>query len=588
MSQLSRPVLEQNASPRFDATRRAEFTSMKFYVSPAGRGLSALRTRYTTPLLVLMGMVAVILLISCANVANLLLARGAARAREFAVRTAIGASRWQLVRQSLAESAILAVAGTLGGGVFATWAIRVLVAMLERGPGNGPSAVELDLSPDLRLLVFATGICAITVLLFGLAPAWRSTNVDPQSAMKSGGRGTSEGHRFRIGKSLVVAQTALALILVVCAGLLVTTFRNVATKPMGFDPENVLFARLDFSRASVPRSQERAALVGLRTRLATMPGVQAVSAADLTPVSGSSWNDAVTAEGGRRWTSLSDRLAWFNKVDSGYFAALRTRLIAGRDFGAADGPATSKVAIVNEAMAHHFFGNQSPIGRVFYTEDMGQRGDRTTIIGVVENARYQSMRDPEEPVIYLTYLQDAPAERAPSQLVIRAASTSAAIAGVKSLAASIDPRISLTFVQFTDQIAQAVQRERMLAMLSGFFGTLALVLAMVGLYGVMAYTVARRRVEMGIRIALGAARGRVLRLVLGDVGRLLAIGIVLGSAGAFALVRLLRSLLYGIEAYDPGTLVAAIALLAAAGLVAGAIPARRAAALQPVEALRED
>jgi ABC-type antimicrobial peptide transport system permease subunit len=267
---------------------------------------------------------------------------------------------------------------------------------------------------------------------------------------------------------------------------------------------------------------------------------------------------------------------------------MKTRLIAGRDFGPSDRPTTGKVAVVNEAMARHFFGTQSPIGRVFYTEDMGQRGDRTTIIGVVENARYQSMREAEEPVIYLTYLQDAPADRAPSQLVIRAASTSAAAAGVKSLAASIDPKISLTFVQFTDQIAQAVQRERMLALLSGFFGVLALVLAMVGWYGVMAYTVARRRVEMGIRIALGAARGRVLGLVLGDVGKLLGIGIVLGSVGAFALVRLLRSLLYGIDAYDPATLVAAIALLVAAGLVAGAIPARRAASLQPVEALRED
>jgi predicted permease len=589
LDQLSRPILEATVPPRYDAQSRAGYMSQRLGVAPAVTGLSSLRRQYSQALLVLMTMVGVILLISCANVANLLLARGAARQREFAVRVAIGAGRWRLVRQSLVESAVLAVAGTAAGLVFAAWASRLLVGMLGTQAGSRAASVTLDLSLDARLLAFSAIVCAVTVLLFGLAPAWRSTKVDPQSAMKSGGRGTIEGHsRFRFGKALVVAQTALALVLVVGAALLVTTFRKITTAPMGFDPDGVLFARVSFGGTSIAPPNRSQALAEIRRRIAQVPGVQVVSAAELTPVGGSSWNDVVMIEGGENSPNVRDRLSWFNQVDSGYFAAMKTRLVAGRDFGPDDTPTSPRVAVVNEAMAKQFFKDASPIGRVFYTEDMGRRGDRVTIIGVVENSRYRSIREEAPPIIYTTYLQEPAATRGGNLLVIRAASIPAAIEGIKSITRSFDPRLGLSFTRFSDQVARAVRTERMLAILSGVFGALALALAMIGLYGVMAYTVARRRVEIGIRVALGAGRGRVVRMILGDVGVLVGTGIVTGGAAALASVRLLGSLLYGVEPRDPVLMLGAALGLVGVAMLAGAIPARRAAALQPLEALRED
>jgi ABC-type antimicrobial peptide transport system permease subunit len=266
---------------------------------------------------------------------------------------------------------------------------------------------------------------------------------------------------------------------------------------------------------------------------------------------------------------------------------MRTRLIAGRDFGAQDTPASPKVAVVSEAMAKHFFPGTSPIGKVYYTEDMGVRGDRVTIVGVVENSRYLSMREDPQAVIYRTYRQDTAGTFA-TQLVVRAASVPAAIAGIKSRSSSLDPKITLRFTSFAEQLARSVRRERMLAILSGFFGALALVLAMIGLYGVMAYTVARRRVEIGIRIALGAVKGRVIRMILGDVGVLVGAGIVIGSLVTLAAVRVVASMLYGIDPQDPWILGGAALLLGVAAVTAGAVPALRAASLQPVQALRED
>jgi predicted permease len=584
LRQVSRAVFEAGASPRFDAERRAEFTSRRIGVAPAGKGLSEVRDQYSRALLVLMGMVALILMISCANVANLMLARGAARGREMAIRMAIGASRWRLIRQGLAEGIVLAVAGVVAGSAFAVWASRGLVSLLSGARGE----VALDLSPDFRVMAFTAAVGVVTVLLFGLAPALRASSVDPQAAMKSGGRGASDGPgRFRAGKLLVVAQSALALILAVGAGLLASTFRHLTTVDPGFEAEGVLIARISFARTSIPDGQRGAWLQRIRDQLAAVPGVHSISAAEITPVSGSAWNDQIAVEGTAPALTGFDRISWFNQVDSGYFATMRTRLIAGRDFGAQDTPATPKVAIVNEAMAKHFFGDASPIGRVYYTENMGMRGERTTIIGVVENTRYRSIREEPEPIVYTTYRQDR-AAGAGSQLVLRASSIPQAIAGLKAITQGLDPRIELTLQPLETQISRSLQRERMLALLSGFFGTLALVLAMVGLYGVMAYTVARRRVEIGIRIALGAVRGRVIRLVVGDAVMLVGAGVAVGLAVTFVTARVLGSLLYGVEARDPWMMIGGAAVLGASAVLAATLPAGRAASLHPVEALRED
>jgi predicted permease len=584
LRQVSRAVFEPNASPRLDASRRAEFASRKIGVTPAGRGMSEIRDQYSRALVVLMGMVALVLLISCANVANLMLARGAARGREMAIRMAIGASRWRLVRQALVEAIILAIAGTSIGVLFSVWASRLLVAMF----GAAGETVTLDLSPDVRVFGFAAAACLLTVILFGLAPALRASNADPQSAMKAGGRGSDAPGRFRIGKSLVVAQSALALILLVGAGLLVSTFRHLTTADPGFEANGVLIARVGFGRTDIPAAQRPEYLRRIRERLAAVPGVESISAAELTPVSGSTWNESITIEGRAPFADFRDREAWFNTVDSGYFRTMRTRMIAGRDFSSRDTPTAPKVAIVNEAFAKHFFPGVSAVGRAYYTEDMGRRGDRVTIVGVVENTRYRSIREDARRLVFLTSLQGPPGSAASEQLVIRTASTPVAIGALRAIAREADPRISLTMRPLSDQIARSLRRERMLALLSGFFGVLALTLAMVGLYGVMAYTVARRRVEIGIRIALGAVRGRVVRLVLGDAIALVAAGIAIGAAVTFVTVRVLGSLLYGVEARDPWTLVASALLLAASAVVAAALPAGRAASLPPVEALRED
>ena len=579
---LSRPVLEAAMPAHYPPQRRAEFAAQKLSVRPVYHGLSEVRDRYAKALKILMGMVAVILLIACANVANLSLARGAARARELAVRIAIGASRGRVMRQLLTEAVLVAGAGTLAGIAIATWATRLLVGMMS----TARSQVLLDLTPDPSVLAFAAAACVTTVMLFGLLPAWKATRVDPQLSMKAGGRGTAEGHnRFRIGKALVVAQGALAFVLVVGAALLGTTFMRLTTSNLGFDPEGVLVTRVRLP-ASTPESARMALVDRMRSQIQTVPGVQAVSTVDIVPMSGSSWNDEVVIEGDAA-TGQKPAVVWFNAAGVGYFRTIRSRIISGREFEAGDTPASQKVALVNETAVRTLFKGASPIGRAFQVVFNGKRGDRTTIVGVVEDSPYESLRSEASPLIYLAE-QQAPAGGS-VQFVVRAgAAIPTAVNAIKGIANAIDPEILLMFTRLEDQLSQSVQRERALALLSGFFGALALMLAMTGLYGVFAYTVARRRVEIGIRVALGAAAGRIMRLVLADVALLIVCGIAIGGAIAYAGATVLQSLLYGVEPRDLVVFGGSAILLGAVGFLAGAIPARRAAALQPVEALRED
>jgi len=580
----SRPVMEAAVPANWTPKSMAEFQTRKLGLLPAFNGLSAVRSQYSAALKILMGMVALILLIACANVANLSLARGAARARELAVRIAIGASRARVIRQLLTEATLVAAAGTLIGIVIASWATRFLVGML----GTSSSQVMLDLSLDGKVLAFAAATCIATVLLFALLPALRATRVDPQLAMKAGGRGTAEGYnRFRTGKALVIAQSALAFVLVVGAGLLVTTFARLTSSRIGFEPDGVLVAHLRLHGASVPAAQRAGVYDRIERQIAAIPGVQSVGSVEITPVSGSSWNDDVVIEGDPV-TEQKPVTPWFNEAGPGYFRTMRTQLIAGRDFGPEDTPTSPKVAIVNEALVKQVFKGASPIGRAYHTQFNGKNGERTTIIGVVESSRYQSVREKPQPVIYTTFRQEAQrGENA--QFVIRAGAAAPAVIGaVKSITAAAGPDILLEFTRLDDQISESLQREKALALLSGFFGALALLLAMMGLYGVLAYTLARRRVEIGIRIALGAARSRVMRLVLGDVAILVGAGIVLGGAIAYAGARVLGSLLYGVEPRDPVTLAGSAVLLGALAFLSAAIPARRAASLEPVDALRED
>ncbi|MEP6729358.1 MAG: ABC transporter permease [bacterium] len=584
LATVSRSVLEASASPGPDNNDR--FVSRRLLVRPAANGLSFLRLEYSPALFALMGMVGLVLLISCANVANLLLARGMARSRETAIRIAIGASRSRLIRQNLAEGVVLAAMGAALGVGIAQWGSRVLVALL--GNGDPVRTVSLDLSLDLRVLAFTLAVGVATVMICALIPAWRATRVDPQSAMKSGGRGTIDGQsRFGVVKALVVGQCALALILVVAAALLVGSFTRLLALDPGFRAEGVLVASVDMSRLKA----EPAAYLSMQQRLLrelrAQPETRDASLSSFTPVSGTYWNEDVVADGDDA-TDTRDRRAWFNQVSDGYFATMGTRLISGRDFGSTDRLGASPVAIVNRATAKRYFGKQSPIGRVIRLIEHNKPGPAITIVGLVEDTKYGQLREEQRSLVYLATSQDSVTSKTATYEVRVAQSPSATIARVKAVAEQLDQRYSLRFTALSDQLANSLQRERMLAALSAFFGTLALLLAMLGLYGVMSYMVARRRVEIGIRVALGAARSRIVRLVLGDVFRMMALGIAIGGVGAFALSRLLNAFLFGLTPNDPRTMIAAVAVLSIAALAAGAIPARRAAIMEPVDALRED
>ncbi|MFN8582102.1 MAG: FtsX-like permease family protein [Gemmatimonadaceae bacterium] len=440
---------------------------------------------------------------------------------------------------------------------------------------------------NLRLLGFATFAATATVLLFGVAPAWRATRVDAQSAMKAQGRGLLEGQsRWTVGKGLVVVQVALSLMLLVGAGLFLRTFRQLAHVNPGFEPAPVLLVDVDLRKTTKEDEGLRELRRLLFERVRAVPGVLAASTVDITPVSGSSWNEELTVDGYAPKND-QDAVTWFNEISDGFFGAMGTRMLSGRDFNATDGVQSPHVAIVNDAWARHFFGNASPLGREFKTKNGDSLSPPFTIIGVVENTKYRSMREIDEPVGYFPASQaKSPSPR--TTLVLRMRGDPMAGRGaVQRAITSVHPSIVLDFSTLSQVVADSLRRERLLAVLIVAFGAVAALLAALGLYGVMAYSVARRRSELGMRLALGAGRERVIRMVLGDVTRVVGLGVVAGGVGAWLASRAIASLLYGTSPTDPWTYAGAGLLLAVAALLAGLVPAWRAASVDPMIALRE-
>ena len=566
--------------PDWSAEDKAEYATRGFDVAPAERGLSGLRAFYSGALYALMGAVALVLLIACANVANLLLARAAAREREVAIRLAMGAGRGRLVRQLLTESLLLAVMGAAAGLLVAQWGTRALVRLIG-------GSIALDLSLDPRVLGFTAAAAALTALLFGLAPSWRGTRVSPQSAMKARGRGVVEGHgRFTLGKALVVAQVALSLVLLVGAGLLIGSLHNLRTLDPGFRPEGVLLVSVDLRRTGpdAPHHQMHRQLLDA---LRAIPGVRSASTADLTPIGRSSWNDVVVVEGFEP-SKPQDALAWFNAVSEDYFATLGTRFVAGRDFDHTDVPGAPANAIMNESAARRFFGDASPIGRSFRLRGGDQLSDPFTIVGLVEDAKYSDLREENSGTVYLAASQNLQPGPFVSVVLRTGDAMEAVVPAVKAAIADVHPLATIDLRTLSQQISASLNRERMLATLSALFAGVALLLAMLGLYGVMAYAVARRRNEIGVRIALGADRQRILRLVMSDVGRVVVAGLALGILGAMGLGSVVRAFLYGVEPTEPGIVAVAVGALALVAAAAGIGPALRAAGLDPVAALREE
>ena len=546
--------------------------------------LSSVRNTYAQALWALMAIVAVVLLIACANIANLMLVRAEVRQRELAVRVALGAGRGRVVRQLLTEGIVLAGMGAILGMFLAVQLSHALVRWLStpRDP------VALDLSVDARVLAFTVLVAVATALLFSLAPAWRALRVDPQDAMRAHGRGTVGGRgRFGMGRYLVVAQVALSLVLVTGSALLLGSFRTLSSLPAGFDPAPVLIANADLKLIDAPPAQRLELQRALLERLRTIPGVTHAAASFITPLARSAWMDLVEVPG-RTFAKPEDASVLVNLTSPGWFATLGMPLLAGRDFATSDRPGQPDVAIVNDAAARLFFPDRAPVGATFRMVRGDGVNSAIEVVGVVRNAKYRTLREGDRPQVFLALAQDT-SFASSLHFVLRTDGSPAQLRdGVLAVVREVAPSASVQFRRFADQVAETLGTDRLLATLSAFFGGLALLLAMVGLYGTMAYAVARRRGEIGIRVALGARPARLSRAVLGEVGVLLGIGCVVGLAAVGGTGRLIEGFLFDVGPRDPAIVGLSVAVLVLAGLLAGWLPARRAARMDPMRALREE
>lgn len=556
-----------------------KFVAYKLGATPAANGTSALRRAYESPLWLLLGIAGLVLLIACANLANLILARASAREREIAVRLALGASRWRLVRQLLSESLLLAVSGAICGAVLAQIVSRFLVRYIS----TTGRTIAIDLAMDWRLLGFTALLAMLTCVLFGLAPALRSTKMSPAAAMNAGGRGlTATRERFGVRRMLVVSQIAMSLVLVAGALLFVRTLRNLLTLDAGFQQSGVLIVDVDFSKFDVPKDQRELYKQQILERMRAVPGIESAALVDNVPVSGNGWNQNVLIAGKRQGDSL------LNRVSPGYFRTMGTPMIAGRDFNDGDTATAPPAAIVDEEFAKKYF-NGDAIGKTFQLDNYaGEARPLFQIVGVVRNSKYYDLREADHQIAYFPETQDPHPDQF-TEVMIRSTASFAALTGaVKRAFDEINPMISIDFHVFETQIRDGLLRERLMATLSGFFGILAGLLATIGLYGVISYMVARRTSEIGIRMALGATPRNVLAMIMREAALLLAIGLSVGAVLTAAAARTTKALLFGLKPYDPATLAAAMVALALVAAAASLVPARRAAVLEPMRALREE
>jgi predicted permease len=576
---VSPAIMQMTLPPTYRPEQAKRFLANKMIAESAANGVSGLRRQYEDPLTLLLAATGLVLLIACANLANLLLARASVREREIAVRQAIGASRGRLIVQLLAESLLLAVLGTALGVAMAQGLTRVLVSFLDTSYNN----VFVGLSLDLRMLGFTAAIAVATCLLFGLAPAWRATRVAPASAMRGGGRGTTAGReRYGLRRALVTAQVALSLVLLVGAVLFVRSLNNLLKVAPGFRPEGVISVDIDLG-PKYPKAQRDAMFAQLQEQLSHVPGVVSVGQVAMTPLSGSGWNQSVHPDA----STAAGKNSFFNRFAPGYLKTMGIGLVAGRDFNERDTVNAPKVAVVNEAFAKTFFDGGNPVGHTFRIEaGAGETDPVFQIVGLVRNTKYYDLREDFLPIGYFPTAQDADPGSDRNFVLRTSGKTDDIYAGVKAAIGRLSPSFLIEFRVLTAQVADTLQRDRLMAALAGALGVLAAVLAAAGLYGVIAYMAARRQNEIGVRMALGADRGNVIRLVLREALALLLAGVVAGTALALWAGKAADKLLFGLKPNDATTFVAAAILLAIVAAAAGYVPAWRASRIDPMEALR--
>jgi len=578
----------------FEATLPADYPpvsvkpylAMKLNAFAAGGGLSSLRDQYSTPLGLLLAIAGLVLLIACANLANLMLARASAREREIAVRLAIGASRARLIQQLMTEGLLLAITGAAGALFLARELSQFLVAFL----GSGDNFVFQDVRPDWRVFGFTAFLALVTCVFFSLAPALRATQAQPGDVLKSGSRGMTAGReRFGLRRILVASQIALSLVLMVGALLFVRTLNNLMTVEPGFRESGILIARVSYGWLDLPASRYANLRRDLVEHIQAIPGVDAAAeTASLPAVDGHNWVNTMWMDGS---DVSSSRDIFRSLVGPGYFHTIGTPLLAGREFDERDTPTSVNTAIVSEEFARRFSLGPNPIGKRFWIERTpigGYAEIVCEIVGVVKNSKYRDLRQDFVPVAYFPISQFPQPVTGFNVLIRSGAGLDALTPSVRRAISDVNPNIGYSFSVFKTRIEESLLRERLMAVLSGMFGGLAVLLATVGLYGVISYTVARRTNEIGIRIALGAGRNNVMGLILRETGMLLAVGLGAGVLIALVAGRAAATLLFGLEPNDPLTFVAAGGVLTVVALIASYLPARRAARVDPMVALRHE
>jgi predicted permease len=577
LNAISPGIFAVTALTGYSARTIERYKSFRLAAYPASGGVSQLRKMYDSSLWLLLGITGLVLLIACANLANLMLARASLREREIAVRLALGASRARLLRQLLAESGLLAATGAVLGIGLAQLLSRVLVWSLS----TESSSVSLPMTTDWRVLLFAVVAAVLTCAVFGVVPALRATNAEPVTAMKQAGRGITGGReRFSMQRLLVVTQIAVSLVLLFGALLFVRSFRNLMTFDPGMREDGITIAFVGFHESHVAAERHEEFQRILLDEVRSVPGVLGAATTTNVPLMGSSWGHGIRIGS----TEGSSKFTW---VSPGYFQTMGISLLMGRDFNQNDTRTSQHVAVVNQTFVRQFAGGGNPIGQTLRTSPEPDYPSTVyEIVGVIQDTQYDDLRG-ETPAMAFAPASQFPRPGPWAVMMIHSnVAPAAATAGIKHRIAEKHPEIVTEFMNFQTRIRDGLVRERLMAMLSGFFGALAGLLAMVGLYGVISYVVTRRRNEIGIRMALGAYRGQVVAMVMREAGRLLFVGILAGTLLSLVVGRGASSLLFGLKSYDPLALAGAGALLAVIAALASFLPARRASRLDPMVALR--